>query len=129
MDRALGCWMPFDPKRDELTASQLVVDGHLRQEGRAEPGEHDALARFGVVELHQDARRGAGGSEVRDGDRVEVRAWVTHYQPRAREVLDADAAASGERMSAPDDRGHGLLEQRTRRPLGQRDELAAQCEL
>ena len=116
--------MPFHTQRDEVTPSQLVVDGHLRQEGGAESGEYDALAGFGVVELHQDARRGAGGGEVRDGDRVEVRAWITHDQPRAREVLDADAAASGERMSAPDDRGHGLLEQRTRRQLGQRDELA-----
>src|SRR5438309_11114071 len=98
MDRALGCRMPLNAQCDELTASQLVVDGHLRQEGRAEPGEDDALARFGVVELHQDARRGAGGREVRDGDRVEVRAWITHDQPRAREVLDADAPASGERI-------------------------------
>ena len=121
--------MPFHTQRDEVTPSQLVVDGHLRQEGGAESGEHDALAGFGVVELHQDARRGAGGGEVRDGDRVEVRAWITHDQPRAREVLDADAAASGERMSAPDDRGHGLLEQRTRRQLGQRDELADQRDL
>src|SRR2546430_17600204 len=113
MDRALRCWMPLHAQRDEVTASQLVVDRHLRQEGRAEPGKDDALARFGVVELHQDARRGAGGREVRDGDRVEVSAWITHDQPRAREVLDADAAASGERMSAPSDRGHGLLEPRT----------------
>ncbi len=129
MDRALRRWTPLDAQGDEVATAQLFVDGHLRQERRAQPGQNDALARFGVVQLHQDARRGAGRSEIRNGDRVEVGGRISHDETRARQFLDGDTAAPREGVCTADDGGDRLLEQWPRCQLGQRDELAHERDL
>ena len=121
--------MPLHAQRNEVTASQLIVDRHLRQECRAESGEDHPFAGLGVVQLHEDARRRARVGEVPRRDGMKICARIAHHETGAGELLDRHASVRGERVGAPDHDGHGLVEERPRHQLRQCDELAHERDL
>src|SRR5437870_6834783 len=98
--------MPLDADLHEVTAAELRSDRHLGQEGRAEAGQYDALAGLGVVELHEDPRRGVARGEEGERERVQVRRGVAYDEAGPGELVDLHRAAPREAMRRRDDHGH-----------------------